>query len=53
MRVIAGRYKGRKLEAPQGREIRPTTDKTKEAVFSMIGFQIPEARVLDLAMAEK
>ena len=48
MRVIAGRYKGRRLEAPQGREIRPTTDKTKEAVFSILTSRIPEARVLDL-----
>lgn len=48
MRVIAGRYKGRKLTAPEGRDIRPTTDKTKEAVFSILTAYTPGARVLDL-----
>lgn len=48
MRVIAGKYKGRKLEAPRGRDIRPTTDKTKEAMFSILAFDVPDARVLDL-----
>jgi 16S rRNA (guanine966-N2)-methyltransferase len=36
MRVIAGKYKGRKISAPPGRDVRPTTDKVKEAVFSML-----------------
>jgi 16S rRNA (guanine966-N2)-methyltransferase len=36
MRVIAGIYKGRKLDAPPGLEVRPTPDKVKEAVFSML-----------------
>jgi 16S rRNA (guanine966-N2)-methyltransferase len=36
MRVIAGRYKGRKLEAPPGRDVRPTSDMVREAVFSML-----------------
>ncbi|MDR2163203.1 MAG: 16S rRNA (guanine(966)-N(2))-methyltransferase RsmD [Clostridiales Family XIII bacterium] len=36
MRVISGRYKGRKIDAPQGRELRPTSEKVKEALFSMI-----------------
>ena len=48
MRVIAGKYKGRKLAAPKGNDIRPTTDKTKEAMFSIIAFELPEAKVLDL-----
>jgi len=48
MRVIAGKYKGRKLAAPAGRDIRPTTDKTKEAMFSILAFELPDARVLDL-----
>ena len=48
MRVIAGKYKGRKLAAPAGRDIRPTTDKTKEAIFSILAFDLPGARVLDL-----
>ena len=48
MRVIAGIYKGRRLEAPKGRDVRPTTDKTKEAIFSMLAGSIPDALVLDL-----
>lgn len=48
MRVIAGKYKGRKLSAPKGNDIRPTTDKTKEAMFSILAFDLPGADVLDL-----
>lgn len=41
MRVIAGEYKGRKLESPAAEErVRPTSDKVKEAVFSMISNNI-------------
>lgn len=47
MRVIAGRYKGRKLQSPKGDIIRPTTDKVKEAVFGSLQFDIPGAAVLD------
>ena len=36
MRVIAGELKGRRLKSPEGSDIRPTTDKVKEAVFSML-----------------
>ncbi len=35
MRIIAGKLKGRRLTAPKGDKIRPTTDKVKEALFSM------------------
>lgn len=48
MRVIAGTYKGRKLESPENYDIRPTTDKAKEALFSILYNEIPGARVLDL-----
>ena len=48
MRVIAGTYKGRKLESPDSYDIRPTTDKAKEALFSILMNDIPGARVLDL-----
>ncbi|MBQ9059801.1 MAG: 16S rRNA (guanine(966)-N(2))-methyltransferase RsmD [Firmicutes bacterium] len=48
MRVIAGIYKGRKLESPENYDIRPTTDKAKEACFSILNNDIPGARVLDL-----
>lgn len=47
MRVIAGRYGGRRLKAPRGRNTRPTSDRVREALFSMLG-AIDEARVLDL-----
>ena len=36
MRVITGEYRGRKLETPIGRDIRPTSDKVKEAIFNIL-----------------
>ncbi len=49
MRVITGIAGGRRLEAPKGDDIvRPTTDRVKEALFSIINFDIPAACVLDL-----
>ena len=48
MRVIAGIYKGRKLESPENYDIRPTTDKAKEAMFSILTNEIAGGRVLDL-----
>ena len=48
MRVIAGKAKGIQLNTPEGMLTRPTTDRVKEALFSIIQFEIPGARVLDL-----
>lgn len=48
MRVITGTARGKKLRTLEGLEVRPTSDKVKEAIFSIIQFDIPEARVLDL-----
>ena len=48
MRVISGKYRGRKLATPDGRHTRPTTDRVKEALFGAIHFNVPEASVLDL-----
>ncbi len=48
MRVIAGAAKGRKLKAVPGDTTRPITDRTKEALFSILGNWIIEVRVLDL-----
>jgi 16S rRNA (guanine966-N2)-methyltransferase len=48
MRVIAGTAKGRKLKAVPSEDTRPITDRTKEALFSILGTWIIEARVLDL-----
>ncbi len=48
MRVITGSAKGRKLKTLEGMDVRPTTDKVKEAIFSSIQFDLPDAQVLDL-----
>jgi len=45
--VIAGELKGRRLVAPRGWRVRPTSDRVREAVFSALG-DIAGARVLDL-----
>lgn len=48
MRVITGKARGVQLKTPDGMLTRPTTDRVKEALFSIIQFDIPGARVLDL-----
>ena len=48
MRVITGRARGVTLKTPEGMQTRPTTDRVKEAMFSIIQFEIPGADVLDL-----
>ncbi|WP_208920186.1 16S rRNA (guanine(966)-N(2))-methyltransferase RsmD [Paenibacillus uliginis] len=48
MRVVAGRAKGRPLKSVPGMGTRPTTDKVKEAIFSMIGPYFDGGTVLDL-----
>ena len=48
MRVISGKYRGRRLLEPSGRDVRPTADQVKEAVFNIIQFDIEGRRVLDL-----
>jgi len=48
MRVITGRYKGHRLFAPTGNKIRPTTDRTREFLFSYLGDSIDNAILLDL-----
>ncbi len=48
MRVITGKARGIQLKTPEGLQTRPTTDRVKEAMFSIIQFEIPGARVLDL-----
>lgn len=48
MRVIAGTAKGKKLKVVPGDTTRPITDRTKEALFNILGDWIIEARVLDL-----
>ena len=48
MRVISGKAKGVVLKTPQGLNTRPTTDRVKEELFSIIQFDLPATRVLDL-----
>jgi|SRR5579862_4489465 len=47
MRVIAGELGGRRLAAPRGRDTRPTSDRVREALFSVLG-SVEGLRVLDL-----
>jgi len=48
LRVIAGTAKGKVLKTPDGMFTRPTADRVKEALFSIIQFDLPGAKVLDL-----
>ena len=48
MRVISGKARGVVLKTPDGLATRPTSDRVKEALFSIIQFDLPGARVLDL-----
>ena len=48
MRVITGKARGIVLKTPDGMATRPTADRVKEALFSIIQFEVPAARVLDL-----
>jgi len=48
MRIIGGRYRGRRLKTPKNNKIRPTADRVREAIFNMLGEKICNSRVLDL-----
>jgi 16S rRNA (guanine966-N2)-methyltransferase len=48
MRIVAGRWRGRTIAAPDGRQVRPTADRVREAWLSIVGPLLPDARVLDL-----
>lgn len=52
MRIVGGKFRGRSLAAPKTQSIRPTTDRTRESLFNILGHAYPEAlanaRVLDL-----
>lgn len=55
MRVIAGKWRGKKLQTPEGKDIRPTSDRARGAIFNVLahgkpaamGFSLPDANVLD------
>lgn len=48
MRIIAGEMRSRRLKAPEGMDTRPTADRVKEAMFSILLRRLSGARVLDL-----
>jgi 16S rRNA (guanine(966)-N(2))-methyltransferase RsmD len=48
MRVISGKARGVNLKTPDGMRTRPTADRVKEALFSIINFDVPNTSVLDL-----
>ncbi|MDA1089430.1 MAG: 16S rRNA (guanine(966)-N(2))-methyltransferase RsmD [Proteobacteria bacterium] len=53
MRIVGGRHKGRTLAAPDGKELRPTADRVREAIFNILshgidGFDFDGATVLDV-----
>jgi 16S rRNA (guanine966-N2)-methyltransferase len=50
MRIISGKYKGRRIQAPKNLPVRPTTDMSKEALFNILNnqFNFTELTILDL-----
>jgi 16S rRNA (guanine966-N2)-methyltransferase len=48
MRIIAGEFRGRRLRAPKGRTTRPTPDRVRVALFSILGERVVDARVAEL-----
>jgi 16S rRNA (guanine966-N2)-methyltransferase len=48
VRIIAGEWGGRRIKAPAGREVRPTTDRVREAWMSTLGGRLDGLTVLDL-----
>ena len=48
MRIIAGQFRGTRLQTPPGIDIRPTADRLRESIFNIIGPRIKGKRVLDL-----
>lgn len=48
MRIVAGKYRGKRLYSPSDDAVRPTTDRIKETVFNIIQWDVAGARVLDL-----
>jgi 16S rRNA (guanine(966)-N(2))-methyltransferase RsmD len=48
MRIIAGTHRGRRLHGPRGTALRPTSDRVREALFSILGSRLPGSRFLDL-----
>jgi 16S rRNA (guanine966-N2)-methyltransferase len=47
LRIIAGQWGGRRIRTPAGSEVRPTPERVREALFSILGERVPGACVLD------
>lgn len=48
MRIIAGEWRGRRIQAPRGTLVRPTADRVREAWMSILRLELPDALVVDL-----
>lgn len=48
LRIVAGKWKGRRLKPPSDKRVRPTADRVREAWMSIVQPDLPDARVLDL-----
>lgn len=48
MRIIAGEFRSRRIAAPRGLQVRPTSDRARESLFNVLAVAIPGAAFLDL-----
>lgn len=48
MRIVAGKWRGRIIDAPHGDQVRPTGDRVRESWMSIVHAKLPDAKVLDL-----
>jgi 16S rRNA (guanine966-N2)-methyltransferase len=48
VRIVTGKWRGRRLRTPRGQTVRPTADRVREAIFNILGGRTEEATVLDL-----
>jgi 16S rRNA (guanine966-N2)-methyltransferase len=48
MRIVAGQWRGRRIAAPPGSDVRPTLDRVREAWMSILQLELPGSRVIDL-----
>jgi 16S rRNA (guanine966-N2)-methyltransferase len=48
MRIISGKFRGRRLKSPRGTDLRPTSDRLKETLFNILGPGVQGATVLDV-----
>jgi 16S rRNA (guanine(966)-N(2))-methyltransferase RsmD len=47
MRIVAGKYRGRRLKTLRGREVRPTSDKLRETLFNILQTEVPDSTFID------